>query len=228
MSEQLKALAEQASSDVEWIVTHESGVVHKVTERLERLAEEAYALALLTAAGPTELETAVNELLEAVNRTSDHTEWFVPIARLHAVVLLKNAESTREAGRSPAIPLGKGDIEMGYMRHHAIVVTSYDDKIEAAHAIAHQMFDDMVSPVVNSHTNGYRSFFIAPDGSKEGRGESNDGDARREAFKAWLDQQRYDDHSTWLRWVEVQYGDDEHETKIVSDSDASPQTPERP
>ena len=59
MSEQLKALAEQASSDVEWIVTHESGVVHKVTERLERLAEEAYALALLTAAGPTDRTHAI-------------------------------------------------------------------------------------------------------------------------------------------------------------------------
>ena len=42
--EQLKALAEQASSDVEWIVTHESDVADKVTERLECLAKDAFAL----------------------------------------------------------------------------------------------------------------------------------------------------------------------------------------
>lgn len=109
---------------------------------------------------------------------------------------------------------------MGYMRHHAIVVTDggYGDHIELAEeaATAHGC---AVSPIVKSPTNGYRSFLVATDGSKEGWPESDTGDERRAAFLAWLETTRYEDGSCPLRWVEVQYGDDEGVTKVVSDSD---------
>jgi hypothetical protein len=109
---------------------------------------------------------------------------------------------------------------MGYMRHHAIIVTSYADKIDAAHAKAVAIFDDMVTPVVKSHTNGYGSFMVVPDGSKERWEASKIGDACRDEFVEWLNTQRYSDDSTSLKWAEVQYGDDEYETRIVRDSDA--------
>ena len=121
---------------------------------------------------------------------------------------------------------------MGYMRHHAIVVTSWNsDAIAKAHAEATRVFnviaglpgDDLaecVSPVVGSAVNGYRSFFIAPDGSKEGWATSDVGDGARAEFVAWLDAQQYEDRSAYLNWVEVQYGDEEGQTLIVNDSDA--------
>lgn len=108
---------------------------------------------------------------------------------------------------------------MGYMRHHAIVVTSsLPDQIEAAHAFAVAL-GVAVSPLIKSPVNGCQSFLVAPDGSKEGWAESEAGDDRRDKFICWLDEQRYGDGSTSLAWVAVQYGDDEDDTRVIAHSD---------
>ena len=113
---------------------------------------------------------------------------------------------------------------MGYMRHHAIVVTSWSDELmEKAHAKARKIFPT-VSDLMNGSINGYLTFAIPPDGSKEGWGESADGDSRRDSFVAWLKEQAYDDGSSALAWVEVQYGDDNKETLVVHHSDEKPTT----
>lgn len=111
---------------------------------------------------------------------------------------------------------------MGYMRHHAIIVTSWDDKlIRKAHKVAKEVFAiGQVTSVLPDILNGYRSFMVGPDGSKEGWEDSDAGDSARDIFIDWLETQRYDDGSSALSWVEVQYGDDEKETKICRDSDA--------
>lgn len=109
---------------------------------------------------------------------------------------------------------------MGYMRHHAIVVSSWnEERIEYAHAKAVDIFGARVTNVVPSPMNGHRSFLVATDGSNEGWDESDIGDAQRDRFVKWLRRQEYEDGSTSLAWVEVQYADDEKETKIVRDSD---------
>lgn len=106
---------------------------------------------------------------------------------------------------------------MGYMRHHAIIVTSFDDELlEQAHAKATEL-GMSTSPILGEVTNGYRTFLVGPDGSKEGWDESDRGDLRRAAFVGWLNQQRHEDESSNLDWVEVQYGDDDLETRIVND-----------
>lgn len=118
---------------------------------------------------------------------------------------------------------------MGYMRNHAIVVSSWQaEGIEAAHAAAKAIFgkerepfgatfDRLVSPIIDGMTNGVRSFFIAPDGSKEGWEPSDDGDACRAEFVAWL--RDAETRSLRLEWVEVQFGDDDRVTRIVNHSD---------
>ena len=65
---------------------------------------------------------------------------------------------------------------------------------------------------------------IATDGSKEGWPESCTGDQQRDLFVQWCNDQRWSDGSSSLRWVEVQYGDDDGITKIVRDevSERSP------
>lgn len=103
---------------------------------------------------------------------------------------------------------------MGYMRHHAIVVTCF--KYETLHearttALA---LGCQVSDIVASRTNGFHSFFVAPDGSKEGWEESDDGNRRRDLFTAYLR-----NPNLYLDWVEVQYGDDNRNTEIIRDGD---------
>jgi len=120
---------------------------------------------------------------------------------------------------------------MGYMRHHAIVVTSWSDEdIARAHAKAREIFEApwgighrpfAVSPVLNAAINMGGTFIIPPDGSKEGWSTSDDGDYRRSQFIAWLETTRYEDGSGPLDWVEIQYGDDDLDTRIVRDSDAA-------
>lgn len=110
---------------------------------------------------------------------------------------------------------------MGYMRHHAVVVTTYDATLASvARNKALELFEAaQVSPICSPECNGYHSFFVAPDGSKDGWERSETGDTARAAFLAWLNEQRYGDNSSPHDWVEVQYGDDDRVTKIVNSSD---------
>lgn len=117
---------------------------------------------------------------------------------------------------------------MGYMRHHAIVVTGLLDSpgirsvemppIEAAHAEAAAIFP-AVSEVVASEINAHGSFFVPPDGSKMGWAEDAAGDERRARFIEWLRSKNYEDGSSPFKWVEIQYGDDERETIVTAHSD---------
>lgn len=119
---------------------------------------------------------------------------------------------------------------MGYERYHTIVVSSYSEKLlYEAHKQAEMLFclrtnnfGDLIAPVtdvVMTPINGVYSFMVSPDGSKEGWDHSDLGDEARAEFVTWLKAQRFSDGSSSLKWVEVQYGDDEWQTKIIHDSD---------
>ena len=108
---------------------------------------------------------------------------------------------------------------MGYRRHHAIVITSCNIPIlRQAHEKAEDIFGcQQVSPITPEAINGYRSFLVGPDGSKEGWAESDIGNQNRDSFIH--DLKKFEASSWGLSWVEVQYGDDNMETKIIRDSD---------
>lgn len=111
---------------------------------------------------------------------------------------------------------------MGWMTNHAIVVSSWNTALLVeAHAKAVEVFGKSSPPsnIVPSMTNGITSFFVPPDGSKEGWLESDMGNGRRDEFVKWLRTKTYDDGSTSLKWVEVQYADDGNVTRVVRDSD---------
>ena len=111
---------------------------------------------------------------------------------------------------------------MGYMRNHAIIISGYDDSaigyrnyIGEAHEIALKLFNhNMVSEILSPVANSSQSFFIGPDGSKEGWKTSNENDKLRAEFIATLQKKKID-----CDWVEVQYGDDRGKTRIISHSD---------
>lgn len=120
---------------------------------------------------------------------------------------------------------------MGYERNHAIIVSSHFEKdITEALAKAEEIFAIrpwpmhgrplmMVSPILQGVVNMCFTFLVGPDGSKEGWAESDEGDKRRAEFIEWLETKRYDDGSTSLAYVEVQFADEMHRTEIVHHSD---------
>ncbi len=66
---------------------------------------------------------------------------------------------------------------------------------------------------------GNRSFFVGPDGSKEGWAESDEWDMRRNDLIEWMNAQRYDDDSTALKWALVQFADENGEAEILRHSE---------
>ena len=105
---------------------------------------------------------------------------------------------------------------MGYIRRHTIAITgTYGDYIEKAHAFA-QGTGAQVSSIMQAPINNERTFYVLPDGSKEGWSESIEGDRRREKIVEYLKSFAYDDGSNPIAWVEVFYGDDDGEAKIIS------------
>ena len=114
---------------------------------------------------------------------------------------------------------------MGWIRHHAIVVTSWNGELLKEALTKATDLGCAVSGVVDSQINGYQSFLIAPDGSKEGWDDSENGDHRREAFKAWTHSKQHEDGSSSLRWAEVLFGDDDYQVAVTDDSDVHMRAP---
>ena len=116
---------------------------------------------------------------------------------------------------------------MGYIKHHTIVVTHWDDKKvletrEKAVEIFKENFsndlhcdgDLLVSPVIYGLTNGYCSFFIAPDGSKEGWGTSDSGNNARKEFLDWLKKE-----DNYCDYIEVVFGGDDDREGVIRSKD---------
>ena len=105
---------------------------------------------------------------------------------------------------------------MGYIVNHAIVVESrHKETIQRAHEKAAQLFP-RVSPLILGGSNGSASFFVPPDGSKEGWPESDAGDAARDELVAFLRKQ-----CEYASWAELTLGGDDREAKITRHGDES-------
>ena len=103
---------------------------------------------------------------------------------------------------------------MGYIVHHTIVVTCWKrDDIDLAHAEAVRLGMQVSAPVEGA-INGDFSFFVAPDGSKEGWEDSTLGDGRRTKLKAWLRTS-----GIYCDWVEVAFGGDYNGAHVVEHGD---------
>lgn len=125
---------------------------------------------------------------------------------------------------------------MAYQTLRAIMLTGVGGDIEEAHTEALRIFgssrpDDSspkemhdgrtVSAIIDSPSNGYRSFFVAPDGSKMGM--HRDVARRRDEFCGWLTAKRGEAKPAFLvDWVEVLYGDDSGEVAVTRSSEDVP------
>jgi hypothetical protein len=115
---------------------------------------------------------------------------------------------------------------MGYMRHHAIVVTGPNSSyladgltMQKVRDHAAELCPKLVSELIPSRCNGYESFFVAPDGSKEGWEDSEDGDNQRANIVGYLESLRYEDGSTSFKYAEIQFGDDNNQVKVIAASE---------
>ncbi len=107
---------------------------------------------------------------------------------------------------------------MGYIKHHTIIVTSWErTKIIKAHEKAKEIFasyengaEKIVSKPLKYLMNLGYSFFIAPDGSKEGWDTSNNMDKAREEFLDWMDK-----NVPYCDYVEITFGGDDERTEIL-------------
>lgn len=118
---------------------------------------------------------------------------------------------------------------MGYIKHHSIIVTGWqDDKISEAHKMAKEIFEKnttdepyekpfgsrLVSDIIIGLSNGQMSFFIAPDGSKEGWETSNNCNSSRKEFLDWLKSS-----DNYYDYVEVYFGGDDDREEILRSKD---------
>jgi hypothetical protein len=99
---------------------------------------------------------------------------------------------------------------MGYIKHHAIVLTTWDD-VGAVIRKARSLGLEVIGPGC-SKVNGYQTITICPDGSKEGWTESDQGDWARADLKEWLKGQ------VNYEWVEVAYGSDDGYASVRADA----------
>ncbi len=128
---------------------------------------------------------------------------------------------------------------MGIINHNIIVVTGSVADVKRAHAIALAEFDlvkvnrglspaheqdwaKLVSPIIGEGIciNDHSSFFVAPDGSKEGWGTSDSFDEARDNFHKALEQESrlpYDKR-IYVDWFEVAFGEINDPPKVLRGS----------
>lgn len=112
---------------------------------------------------------------------------------------------------------------MRNIRHHALIVTCNDRKVlETIRAKIVELYKThmeasngvhLVSEIKESIVNHYASFFIIPDGSKEGYDASDDGDIIREKIIAYINP-LCTSEAYHLSYGEISYGADDGSTSF--------------
>lgn len=94
---------------------------------------------------------------------------------------------------------------MGFILHDAIIVSAFIDlDIERAHAKAIALGLPVTS-IFGPVLNGYRSFLVVPEGSKEGWEDPDGSERKRSAFLDWMKLNRYPGGSNLLDFCIVEW-----------------------
>jgi len=112
------------------------------------------------------------------------------------------------------------------IKHHTIVITSndkvqldslrnkviniYKEKMEAKKGA------QIISPIIESLINSFSTFYVVPDGSKEGYDASDDGDIVRESIVDLINSFDQAGKENIFRFVEIAYGEDGIVPQIIS------------
>lgn len=107
--------------------------------------------------------------------------------------------------------------QVGTVNHNAVVATTWDKvrfsavqewvaALEVRSVATGADFRTLFA-FAPSVANGCNTVVLAPDGSKEGWPDSEDGDRLREAFIRRLEEDAYSDGSSSWKWIEVSFGE---------------------
>lgn len=107
---------------------------------------------------------------------------------------------------------------MGYIKHNTIVVIidPYHHDIQAIYNRCLDIADSLLTNPVRCPTNGYYSFCMVPDGSKENWEESQFGDDKRQKLKNYL---WFLKNKCYVDFVEIEFGGNFLDAKIVEHGD---------
>lgn len=109
---------------------------------------------------------------------------------------------------------------MGYIRHQGIIVTGSDySTYGGRHSTAEARNKALelglpCSEITSGTTNGYTSFLIVPDGSKEGWDESADQERKRAEWMDWAKSK-----GSGFNWACVTFGGDDAGLATLDDWD---------
>lgn len=105
---------------------------------------------------------------------------------------------------------------MGYVKHNSIIVTasaSGNEELTLIYEKAQELFGDLVTDIIISPLNGYKSFFIATNGSKYDWEEYYDHKKKRNALADYIDSFRFDDNSNLIQFTDISY-DEKYKVRV--------------
>lgn len=115
---------------------------------------------------------------------------------------------------------------MKNIKHHTIAITSNDKvQLEALRNRVLSIYKEkmeakkgnqIVSPIFESLINSFCTFYIIPDGSKEGYDASEDGDTVRKSIVELINSYNQAGRENIFRFIEISYGEDASAPQIIS------------
>lgn len=106
---------------------------------------------------------------------------------------------------------------MSYIEHKTLVITGEGEHLKNAYKKAKNLFAfdddgnkvDLVSKIIGTGTNGYKSFFISPTGSKNGWEMDIYFEYKYKKIVEYLNSKdcKFEDGSSCIQWVLVEFGD---------------------
>jgi hypothetical protein len=97
---------------------------------------------------------------------------------------------------------------MGTINHNAIIAVTCDSNLaDNFQKWVNTLLQQDLIIKAGSWENGYQTFVVVPDGSKEGGLESNNGDTLRNKVIERLKKDNYEDGSSPWDWIEVGFGE---------------------
>ena len=108
---------------------------------------------------------------------------------------------------------------MGYIKHNVMIFTSWDKRnLIKVRKFATTLLGSLVTNIKSSNVNSTFTFFIAPDGSKEGWTESDIADDCRQKIADFVNSMAYSDGSNVITFVDVSYSNDDREVLVANNN----------
>lgn len=83
-----------------------------------------------------------------------------------------------------------------------------EEMLQLVYEKAKTLFTSLVSNIIISPINGYKTFFIATNGSKYGWEDYEQHENRRRQLADYIDSFKFEDNSNCIQFIDVSYDED--------------------